>query len=46
MVEHSQNGTYTADQMAKDVATLSIGMQQDAARMFTTWSRLLTGLAK
>jgi hypothetical protein len=46
MVEHSQNGTYTADQMAKDAAKLSIGMQQDAARMFTTWSRLLTGLAK
>jgi hypothetical protein len=46
MVERSQNGTYTAEQMAKDVAAISVGMQQDAARAFTTWSRLLTGLIK
>lgn len=45
-VERAQNGTYTADQMAKDAAALSIGMQQDAARVVTTWARLLTGLAK
>ncbi len=46
MVERSQNGTYTAEQMTKDLAAMSVGMQQDAARAFTTWSRLLTGLLK
>ena len=46
MVERSQDGTYTADQMTKDVAALTVGMQQDAARVFTTWSRMLTGLIK
>ncbi len=46
MVERSQAGTYTAEQMTKDVAAMSVGFQQDAARAFTTWSRLLTGLIK
>ena len=46
MVEHSQAGTYTAERMAKDVAAMSAGLQQDAARAFTTWSRMLTGLIK
>lgn len=46
MVERSQSGTYTAEQMTKDLAAMSAGMQQDAARAFTTWSRLLTGLIK
>lgn len=46
MVERAQDGTYTADQMAKDAAAMSVGLQQDAARAFTTWSRMLTGLIK
>lgn len=46
MVERAQDGTYTAEQMAKDVAAMSVGMQQDAARAFTTWSRMLTGLIR
>lgn len=46
MVERSTSGTYTADQMTSDVAALTLGMQQDAARAFTTWSNLLTGLIK
>jgi hypothetical protein len=44
MVEGAQDGTYTAERMSKDVAALTVGMQQDAARAFTTWSRMLTGL--
>ncbi len=46
MVDRSLDGTYTADQMVKDITTLTVGMQQDAARAFTTWSQLLTGLLK
>lgn len=46
MVDSSLDQSYTADELAADMATLSIGLQQDAARMFTTWSKLLTGLAK
>jgi hypothetical protein len=46
MVERAQDGTYTADQMTRDVAALTAGMQQDAARAFTIWSRMFTGLIK
>lgn len=46
MVERSRSGTYTADQLANDVAAMTVGMQQDVARAATTWSRLLTGLIK
>ncbi len=46
MVERAQAGTYTAEQMTAELAAFTSGMQQDAARAFTTWSRLLTALAK
>lgn len=46
MVDHARDGNYTADQMTKDVSALTVGMQQDAARAFTTCTQMLTFLLK